>query len=87
MAYDPSAWRFDAAPPTPRGPIGPDDDPDFLLDLRRKNQDRDSLGSQPRDRTPVTHTRQRVSQAAVAPICIHAMPAITTLVTRQRDDE
>ena len=26
-------------------------------------------------------------QAAVAPICIHAMPAITTLVTRQRDDE
>ncbi|HNP57045.1 MAG TPA: hypothetical protein PK331_14105 [Gordonia sp. (in: high G+C Gram-positive bacteria)] len=42
-------WRMTQAPgdstprrPTPRGPIGPDDDPDFLLDLRRKNQDRDS---------------------------------------------
>ncbi len=42
-------WRMtrtpgDSAPrrPIPRGPIGPDDDPDFLLDLRRKNQDRDS---------------------------------------------
>ena len=29
-------------PSPPRGPIGPDDDPDFLLDLRRRNQDRDS---------------------------------------------
>lgn len=29
-------------PSAPRGPIGPDDDPDFLLDLRRRNQDRDS---------------------------------------------
>ncbi|MFT4201941.1 hypothetical protein [Gordonia sp. (in: high G+C Gram-positive bacteria)] len=29
-------------PRAPRGPIGPDDDPDFLLDLRRKNQGRDS---------------------------------------------
>ncbi|GAB11738.1 hypothetical protein GOARA_088_00010 [Gordonia araii NBRC 100433] len=29
-------------PTAPRGPIGPDDDPDFLLDLRRKNQNRDS---------------------------------------------
>lgn len=42
-------WRMtgtpdDSAPNrrAPRGPIGPDDDPDFLLDLRRKNQDRDS---------------------------------------------
>lgn len=42
-------WRMtrtpgEATPPrsVPRGPIGPDDDPDFLLDLRRKNQDRDS---------------------------------------------
>lgn len=30
--------------PVARGPIGPDDDPDFLLDLRRKNKnpERDS---------------------------------------------
>ncbi len=42
-------WRMTRTPGTPgprrpvnRGPIGPDDDPDFLLDLRRKNQDRDS---------------------------------------------
>ena len=42
-------WRITRSPdgptphrPVPRGPIGPDDDPDFLLDLRRKNQDRDS---------------------------------------------
>lgn len=41
-------WRMTRTPseptfrrPTPRGPIGPDDDPDFLLDLRRKNQERD----------------------------------------------
>ncbi|QKT08397.1 hypothetical protein HUN08_15235 [Gordonia sp. X0973] len=36
------APRPASRPSAPRGPIGPDDDPDFLLDLRRKNQDRDS---------------------------------------------
>jgi hypothetical protein len=42
-------WRMtrtpgDAAPHhhSPQRPIGPDDDPDFLLDLRRKNRDRDT---------------------------------------------
>lgn len=43
-AFGPQSEPVPAGPARKRGPVGPDDDPDFLLDLDRKSRDGKTKG-------------------------------------------